>query len=200
MKSRSRLSRSFFARPSEIVARELLGTILHRKLDGEWLSGRIVETEAYASYDPASHSFRGKTPRNAVMFGEPGHAYVYFTYGMHFCFNVTCREEGVAEAVLIRGIEPLEGIEVMRKRRKLAKRDIDLANGPGKIGEAFGLARAQNGIDLVTSDELFVSHGVLVPDSQIGISTRVGIKVGVDYLWRFFVRENAFVSKGKPSE
>jgi DNA-3-methyladenine glycosylase len=200
MKSLSHLARSFYARPSEIVAKELLGTILHRKLGGEWLSGRIVETEAYASHDPASHSYRGKTPRNAVMFGEPGHAYVYFTYGMHFCFNVTCREEGVAEAVLIRGIEPLDGIEVMRKRRKLAKRNVDLANGPGKIGEAFGLGRTENGIDLVTSQDLFLSHGELPQDAQIGISSRVGISVGTEYLWRFFVQGNAFVSKGVPSK
>lgn len=193
------LTRSFYDRPSTEVARALLGMILVRELHGELVSGRIVETEAYASFDPASHSYRGKTPRNAVMFGEPGFSYVYFTYGMHYCFNVTCEKEGIAQAVLIRGIEPIEGIVTMQERRPKAKSVHDLTNGPGKIGAAFALTRKENGIDLVTSDELFVAKGEQIGEHEIGVSARIGISVGIEYDWRFFIKGNAFVSKAKPS-
>ena len=197
--SHKRITRSFYSRPSPVVAPELLGALLHRKLGAEVLVGRIVETEAYASYDPASHSFRGKTSRNAIMFGEAGFSYVYFTYGMHYCFNVSCEPEGIAQAVLIRALEPVSGIETMKKHRTKAKRDVDLANGPGKLCQALSMTRSENGIDLVTSDEVFLTEGSRVESDAIGVSSRVGISVGQEYPWRFFIKENAFVSSGRPS-
>ncbi len=194
-----RIPRSFYARPASIVAKELLGKHLHRIYDGEELVGRIVETEAYGVGDAACHAFRGKTPRNAVLFGEPGFSYVYFTYGMYHCFNVSCEEEHVAEAVLIRGIEPIKGIETMNRLRPQAKRERDLTNGPGKICQAFALDRGQNNLDLVANEELFLTFGDPVDSQAISTSTRIGITVAKEYEWRFYLTHSLFVSPGKPS-
>jgi DNA-3-methyladenine glycosylase len=194
-----RFSRKFYDRPASIVAKDLLGKHLHRIYDGEELIGRIVETEAYGVGDAACHAFRGKTPRNAVLFGEPGFSYVYFTYGMYHCFNVSCAEEHVAEAVLVRGIEPIAGIETMKRLRPQAKRERDLTNGPGKICQAFGLDRRDNNIDLESSEQLFITNGDRIPPDQILTSTRIGITVAKEYQWRFFVKDNLYVSPGKPS-
>jgi DNA-3-methyladenine glycosylase len=139
------------------------------------------------------------TPRNAVLFGEPGFSYVYFTYGMYYCFNVSTHEHGIAEAVLIRGLEPVQGIEKMRELRPTTKRDRDLTNGPGKLCQAFALTRDDNAIDLIESDELYITQGARQAVTDIGVSTRVGIKVAVDYPWRFFIKDNEYVSTGKPS-
>jgi len=194
-----RLPRAFYERGAVTVARELLGKYLHRVLPQGELVGKIVEVEAYTADDPACHAFRGKTPRNAVLFDDPGLAYIYFTYGMHHCFNVSTDAFGTAGAVLVRGIEPIKGIEEMRLRRKKIARDFDLTNGPGKICAAFALDRAQNGIDLVSSDEVFITQGLPVHESEIEISTRIGITVAVEFPWRFYVKSNPFVSRGKPS-
>ena len=195
----TRLARSFFARPARIVARELLGAELRRRIGETWLVGRIVETEAYGANDPASHGFRGRTPRTNVMFGPPGFSYIYFTYGMHHCFNVTCDEEGLAEAVLIRGIEPLEGIETMRKFRPGITLDRNLTNGPGKICQAFNLARTESGIDLLGDGEIILAQGKQVPSAEIVVTSRIGISLAKDEQWRFYIRGNRFVSPGKPS-
>src|ERR1044071_1598873 len=172
-----RFSRKFYQQDSVTVSKRLLGCYLHRVVDGEELIGRIVETEAYSCFDDeACHAFRGKTPRNAIMFEEGGFSYVYFTYGMHHCFNVTTNEEGIAEAVLIRALEPVQGIEMMRKLRKAKAnkiKDRDLTNGPGKLCQAMHLTRNQNGIDLIESDELFITQGKPLEANLLGTSTRI---------------------------
>jgi DNA-3-methyladenine glycosylase len=193
----SGLDRAFFERYSPTVARELLGFALVRKLEGERLSGTIVETEAYRGRrDPASHAYRGMTKRNEVMFGPAGHAYVYFTMGIHHCLNVTTEPAGTPAAVLIRALEPVEGIELMQRNRGV--KDIHrLAMGPGNLTKALGIGSEMNGEDLIFSRTLFLEKGK--PISEVGISSRVGISRGVSSKWRFFVRGNPSVSKGKPS-
>lgn len=193
-----KLPRSFYLRPTLIVAKELLGKLLIRKIGARLLIGKIVEVEAYlGEKDPASHTYRGKTKRNEVMFRQGGHLYVYFTYGMHFCANVVTRKEGVGEAVLIRAVEPVGGVEVMRKNRGFTRDGTDywnVTNGPAKLCEAFGIQREQNRIDLL-GDEIFIARGVVVPKSVIASSTRIGIKRATDRRWRFFVEGNRFVSR-----
>ena len=194
-----RFDRSFLERNVQTVARQLLGSYLHRILGTEELIGRIVEVEAYHQSDPASHSYHGITERNKIMFGEAGFSYVYFTYGMHFCMNVVTGFPGTGEAILFRALEPISGTKGMFRRRKKAKNERDLLSGPAKICEALGIKREQNGIDLITSDELFLTRGSLNTAEKIGVTTRVGISVGVDKDWRFFIQDNPFVSKGRPS-
>ena len=192
------LPRSFYARPSPEVAPDLLGRILVRRLpDGRRLSARIVETEAYQEGDPASHSYRGRTQRTEVMFGRPGHLYVYFTYGMHFCMNVVTGQDGEGSAVLLRAAEPVEGLEVMARRRTAADPRL-LCSGPARLCEALGVARAENGTDLVRGGELWVLPGEPVPSSRIGVTARVGIRRGMDRGWRFLVTGDPFVSRGRP--
>ena len=156
--------------------------------------GRIVEAEAYQEDDPASHSFRGLTPRTSVMFGPPGHLYVYFTYGMHFCMNVVTGRDGEGSAVLLRAVEPVQGIELMRDHRAVAD-DRLLCSGPGRLTQALRIGRAQNGTDLVTGDELFVSAGEPLPKSKVGEGPRVGIRVATDRPWRFHELGNPYVSR-----
>ena len=161
------------------------------------MAGVIVETEAYrGSRDPASHAYRGKTPRNEVMFGPPGHAYVYFTMGMHYCLNIATERLGVPAAVLLRAIQPLEGVGVMSRNR--GTDDIRrLGSGPGRLTEAMDIDRDFDGEDLVKSKRLFLVKGGAV--GPIGVSTRVGVSAGRSRRWRFFVRDSPFVSKGRPS-
>jgi len=155
--------------------------------------GRIVETEAYLEDDPASHSFRGKTKRNEVMFGSPGRAYIYFTYGMHHCFNVVTNIEGVGEAVLIRALEPISGIELMKKRRGIE--DVkNLCNGPAKLFVAMGISKEMNGLNL-ESGKLRIEQS----NDRFDIisSNRIGISQGSDLKYRFFIKGNEFVSASK---
>ena len=198
--STKRFTRKFYRQASPVVAQRLLGSYLHRVIDGVELVGKIVETEAYGGEDEACHAFRGMTPRNAIMFGDAGFSYVYFTYGMHHCFNVTTNEEGIGEAILIRAVEPITGIQAMRKFRPIALRDRDLANGPGKLCQAFGLSRVENGVDLIESEELFITQRPPLNAASICTSSRIGINVATHYPWRFFIEGNEFVSKGKPSK
>lgn len=181
------------------VAQEILGGYLVRHLNGDTLVGRIVEAEAYLHNDPACHAFRGLTPRTRVMFGDPGHGYIYFTYGMHHCFNVVTNEEGVGEAVLVRALEPVEGIEAMYALREKARRDTDLLSGPGKICQAFSLTRTESGVDLIESDAIYLEKGSLKKNEQAGVSARVGLTLAIDKPWRFFIKGNPYVSKGRPS-
>lgn len=188
------LPRSFYLRPTLTVARDLLGKILTRIDHGVQLSGRIVEVEAYLGLsDPAAHTFKGKTKRNQVMFLEGGHLYVYFTYGMHYCANVVTEAEGIGHACLIRAIEPLEGLEVMRARRKV-KRDVDLTNGPAKLCQALGIDLRMNGTDLL-GDEISIGDAPKINSALIGTSKRIGITKGAEHPWRFFMKGNAFVSR-----
>ena len=193
----ARLGRSFFARYSPKVAKELIGCRLVRVVDGTRLSGIVVETEAYrGSRDPASHAYRGKTTRNEVMFGPAGFAYVYFTMGAHFCLNVTTEEDGAPAAVLMRAVQPIEGTDEMRVNRGVAEL-TKVASGPGNLTKAFGIDRRLNGEDMVTSGQLFFEGGPKAAD--IGVSARVGVGAGKSYRWRFYAKGNPYVSKGRPS-
>jgi DNA-3-methyladenine glycosylase len=185
---------SFYRRPTLTVARELLGMIFARRVGGEILAGRIVEVEAYhEDGDEASHSFRGRTPRNAVMYRPGGCLYVYFTYGMHYCMNAVTEGEGVGAAVLIRAIEPLEGIDIMRRNRGVA-RLRDIASGPAKCCQAFAVGRAENGASL-RSPALRILDAEPIPDSEILYSPRIGIRRSVELDWRVSIRGSAFVSR-----
>ena len=181
-----RLPRAFFGVDSRELAPQLLNKLLVR---GDRVA-RIVEVEAYAgALDPASHAYRGRTARNATMFGPPGRLYVYFTYGMHFCANVVCGDDGEASAVLLRGLTPLTGVEEMRAARGPAARgDRDLCSGPGKLCQAFGLDRSFDGADLVTGDRgVEVADGGTPPPRDPGVSGRVGLSTAAEVPWRFFV-------------
>ena len=151
-------------------------------------AGRIVEVEAYrGERDPASHAYRGRTERNATMFGSPGHLYVYFSYGMHWCANAVCDEPGVAGAVLLRALAPLRGIDAMWSARPAARRDTDLCSGPAKLCQALGIDRELDGVDLVTGGGVsIVDDGVPPPDRPV-TGPRVGISVATEVHWRFSV-------------
>ncbi len=165
-----------------------------RRLPDGILIGRIVEAEAYQEDDPASHSFRGLTPRTDVMFGPPGHLYVYFTYGMHFCMNVVTGRNGEGSAVLLRALEPVQGIELMRKHRGV-NQDRLLCSGPARLTQAFRIGRAQNGIDLVSGKEMFVAAGRPVRRSHVGEGPRIGIRSATDRPWRLYEVGNPYVSR-----
>ena len=191
------LPREFYLGETQTVAQQLLGQKVVRRLaTGEILSGIIVETEAYLHDDPACHAYRGQTPRNATMFGVPGHAYVYFTYGMHMMLNLVCAPEGIAEAVLIRALEPTEGVETMRQNRGGILDTRQLTNGPGKLAQALALTRlAHNGLDLTDGEgELAVLPHAL-PPFEIVATTRIGITRGAEFPWRYYIRENSYVSR-----
>ncbi|RLI06143.1 DNA-3-methyladenine glycosylase [Candidatus Bathyarchaeota archaeon] len=188
------LPRSFYSRDTLTVAKELLGKYLVRQVGRKMVVGKIVEVEAYGgSDDPASHAYRGITPRNKLMFGEAGHAYIYFTYGNHYCLNVTTEKEGKPGAVLIRAIEPVKGIDLMKKHRKTSLEN--LTNGPGKLTQALKITKKQNGLDLTKKGELFICFPQNKEKIEIVSSRRIGIKVGTEKLWRFYIKNNPFVSK-----
>ena len=183
------LRRAFYARPTVEVARELLGKVL---VHGP-ASGIIVETEAYlGGEDLASHSARGLTGRTRVIFGPPGHAYVYFIYGMYECLNLVAEPDGRPGCVLIRALEPVAGIEIMRERRG-ARKDEELASGPGKLTLAMAITRAQNGAD-VTRGSLVVREPAERRRVEIAVTPRIGITRCADLLLRFVIRGNRFVS------
>jgi len=201
------LARSFYLRPTLLVARELLGKLLVRRINKRTLIGRIVEVEAYlGERDPASHAYRGETQRNSVMFREGGYLYVYFTYGMHFCCNVVTESAGIGRAVLLRALEPISGIETMAANRSIdidARRDHDaiisrrnreLTNGPAKLCQALAIARKENGTDLC-GDCIWISDGPNFRGHGIVRSRRIGIRVGTERLWRFYAKGNPFVSR-----
>jgi DNA-3-methyladenine glycosylase len=184
MPENKRLLRSFFARQTLTVARELLGTRLVRLENGARLSGLIVETEAYCGEaDQGCHAKAGRTPRTEVMYGPPGHAYVYFTYGMHWLFNTVTQAEGQPEAVLVRALLPLEGIEVMRSRRGGQPRRL-WADGPARLTQALGIGEQHNRLDLTAPDsELWLEAGLSIPESFVTTGPRVGLN-SVPEPWR----------------
>lgn len=190
------LGREFYHRDTIDVAKDLLGKIIVRVVRGKILSGMIVETEAYRSKDdPGSHAYRGMTERNRVMFGEVGRSYVYFTYGNHYCLNLVAKDDSTAAgAALIRAIEPLQGIELMRKFRKIS--DIyNLTSGPGKLTKALDITKHQNAVDVTKKGELYVTEGRRIDESQVIAASRIGINLGLDKKWRFLIKDNQFVSK-----
>jgi len=182
-----RLRRSFFARDVHAVARDLVGAILLLK----GIGGRIVEVEAYHHTDPAAHSYNGQTPRNAVMFGPPGYAYVYRSYGIHWCVNFVCEEDGSASAVLIRALEPTEGIAAMRRRRGIKDKRL-LCSGPGRVCEALGITGAHNGLALDQPPFALASRE---DDVTIAIGPRIGISKAADLPWRYGLEGSRFLSK-----
>jgi len=178
-----------------MVARDLLGKDLVRPTAAGYIVAKIVEVEAYrGSDDPASHAYRKKTPRNRLMFGKAGVAYVYFIYGNHYCLNVTAEGEDIPGAVLIRAIEIVEGLQVARMNRTI-RSAINLTNGPGKLTQALAITKAQNGLDLTLKGELFICHAGTVDDFEIVTDRRVGINAGREKPWRFYISGNKFVSK-----
>lgn len=190
-----RIPRSFFQRPTPVVARDLLGHILVHDSPEGTTAGIIVETEAYLRNDPASHSFRGPTARNASMFGPPGRAYVYLVYGMHRCLNVVTADPGVGEAVLLRALEPIEGLELMRLRRGNVA-DRDLCNGPGKLVQALGIERAHDGLDFARGPIGLRESRLPRPGrARVVRDVRVGITNGMDLPLRFYLRESPYVSR-----
>ena len=194
-----RVPRSFYIRGALAVARDLPGLYLFRRIGNTTLAGRIVEVEAYlGSRDPASHAYRGMTPRNEVMFRGGGHLYVYFTYGMHFCCNVVAGPEGSGLAVLLRAVEPVAGIDLMTRHRSTDGRRRalhDLCSGPGKLCQAFGIARGENGTDLC-GETIWIARGrKRATPRRIARSTRIGISSGKEHPWRFYLKESPFVSR-----
>lgn len=195
------LPRAFYERHTLSVARELLGQVLVRKTDEGTMTGRIVETEAYRGQDdPASHAYRGATPRNRVMFGHGGFAYVYYVYGFHYCLNATTELPGKAGAVLIRAVEPLEGLEQMLRNRSLAptSRLEDIASGPGKLTRAMNITSESNGGDLTGKGALYICESTPSEPFRSGASGRIGVKSAYRRPWRFFVVGNRFVSQARP--
>lgn len=189
------LPRTFYSQPTTDVARELIGKTLARRTAEGVTAGVIVEVEAYvAAVDPAAHAYRGLTRRNQSMFGPPGHAYVYFIYGMHVCLNVVTEPAGEAAAVLIRAVEPKEGLNLMRRRRGAHVSDRDLCRGPGRLCQAFAIGLDLDGTDLA-GPSLWIAH---TPEQgharQIAISPRIGITRATDLPWRFYVPGSRFVS------
>ena len=196
----SKLEKEFYCRNLLVVAKDLLGKILVKKNGKEILAGKIVEVEAYdGSTDQAAHSYGRITPRNKIMFEDGGFLYVYFTYGAHHCCNVVTGIKGKGTAVLIRAVEPVFGLKKIMINRfnktDLTQKEIhNLTSGPGKICQAFGLDRSYTGTDL-TKNKIFLLDMPKVKKSKIGISKRIGISKSVDLPWRFFIKDNSFLSR-----
>jgi DNA-3-methyladenine glycosylase len=193
------LSRDFYNRETEVVARDMLGTVLECETDDGVASGIIVETEAYlGEHDLACHAAAGRTARTEHLYGPPGIAYVYFIYGMYWCFNAVTREAGEPSAVLVRAVEPLDGIALMHKRRPRIKSETDLTNGPGKLSTALGIVGSMTGKPLQRKP-LVIREAEPIDDALVEITTRIGITKSADWPLRYTIRGNRFVSRGKLS-
>lgn len=188
------LGRDFYDRETEIVAREMLGTILVCRSAQGAASGMIVETEAYiGEHDPACHAAAGRTRRTDPLYGPPGISYVYFIYGVHWCFNAVTRAEGLASAVLVRAIEPVSAVALMRKRRGDKVKGVNLANGPGKLCAALGIDGSLNGVPLQRG-RLVIRAGEAIGDDKVLTTPRIGITKAADWPLRYAVRDNPWVS------
>ncbi len=192
-----RFDSAFYQQETLSLSEQLLGAYLvHDTSEGKTV-GRIVETEAYLHGDPACHAYRRQTPRNAAMFGPPGHVYVYQIYGLHHCVNIVTAPAGTGEAILIRALEPVEGLEIMRQRRPTATKPADLCKGPGRLVQAMGITRAMDGMSL-TSGSLYVLPAAAYPSFNHPFdtitTTRIGITQGADLPYRFYIADNRFVS------
>ena len=194
------LTRKFFHAPTIEIAKSLLGMELYtRDTRDQVCGGVIVEVEAYHSApsfgDEACHCFRGKTQRNEVMFLTGGHCYVYLIYGIHQCVNIVTEEEGIGAAVLIRAIAPFKGLEIIRSRREGTRNDMRLCSSPGNVSSALGITAHYNGLDLLSSNKIWIRQGSSSSPSEIETSTRVGISKAAHLPWRFFIRGHPAVSK-----
>jgi DNA-3-methyladenine glycosylase len=198
-KSRMKIKRNFYNRNTIKVARDLLGKFLVRKIGKKIISGKIVETESYVGpSDLASHASRGKTARTAPMFGPPGHAYIYLVYGLNYCFNIVTEKENYPAAVLIRAIEPTEGIDWMRRHRHAPKDERSISNGPGKLCQALKIDKTLNNFDLTDRALWLEDRGLKIKPSEIVSAKRIGVDYAGKYKnkpWRFYLRGNPFVSK-----
>jgi DNA-3-methyladenine glycosylase len=193
------LPRAFYERETEIVARELLGAVLECETDDGIASGIIVETEAYlGEHDLACHAAAGRTARTEALYGPPGTSYVYFIYGMYWCFNAVTRTEGLPSAVLVRALEPLAGTSLMHKRRPRIRNEVDLTNGPGKLCTALGIVGSMSGRSLQRKP-IVIREGETVHDKKVKVTTRIGITRSADWPLRWIVKGNRFVSRGKLS-
>jgi DNA-3-methyladenine glycosylase len=187
------ITRAFYARRPAVVARRLLGKVLVRKIGERTLAGRIVETEAYSSGDPASHAFRGRTERNRALFGEVGLAYIYFSHGLHHCLNVVAKRDMPAGGVLIRAMEPLQGIDLMRNFRGME--DVrKLARGPGNLTRALKIGMDFYGVDLTKRGPLFIADDGFA-DFKIVRTERIGVTEGREKLWRFVIKDSRFITR-----
>ena len=192
------LPRAFYERETEIVAREMLGTVLECETGAGIASGIIVETEAYlGEHDLACHAAAGRTARTEPLYGPPGTSYVYFIYGMYWCFNAVTRAEGLPSAVLVRGLEPLAGVDLMRKRRSRIRNEVDLTNGPGKLCAALGIDGSMSAKSLQRKP-LVIREGENIPDDKVEVTTRIGITQAAEWPLRFLVRDDPYVSKTPP--
>ena len=190
-----RLRRAFYRRHATELAKALIGKVLVHRVGDRAFAARIVETEAYVGeHDLACHAAAGRTARTEPLYGAPGIAYVYFIYGMYWCFNAVTRAENEPSAVLVRAIEPVEGMALMRRRRAKARRDVDLTNGPGKLCLALGIGREHNGARL-DRPPILVRGGESVADADVVVTPRIGITQSADWPLRYFIKDNAFVSK-----
>jgi DNA-3-methyladenine glycosylase len=197
------LAREFFDRPVLDVAPDLLGRVIEHRIlgsDDRPVAVRLTEVEAYDGQDdPGSHAFRGQTRRNAVMFGPPGHVYVYFTYGMHWCMNVVCGESGRASAVLLRGGTVVTGLPLAQARRPTARRPADLARGPARLASALGVTGADNGADGCDPDgHLRMFSGEPFPRAQVRAGPRTGVSGGAEHPWRYWIADDPSVSPYRP--
>ena len=189
------LPAAFYDRDTEHVSRDLLGCVLECSSPEGKTAGTIVETEAYiGEHDPACHAAAGRTTRTDPLYGRPGTAYVYFIYGMYWCVNAVTRAEGLPSAVLIRAVEPLAGVDLMRARRARVRSDRDLTNGPGKLCIALGIGPEHNGASLQRGP-LVIREGEAVDDRDVVIAPRIGIKKAADWPLRWYIRDNEFVSR-----
>lgn len=189
------LKRAFYERETEVVARELLGTILECRTEQGIASGIIVETEAYiGEEDPACHAAVGRTRRTEPLYGRPGSSYVYFIYGVHWCFNAVTRPEGLPSAVLVRALQPLDGVELMKERRGPKISAVNLTNGPGKLCAALGIDGSMNALSLQRG-ALVIREGESVPSSQIVTTTRIGITRAAEWPLRYYIAGNEWVSR-----
>jgi len=198
--SSKKLTKSFYRRELLKVAKDLLGKILVKSDGKNLFAGKIVEVEAYhGDFDEAAHSFKGITKRTQIMFEAGGYLYVYFTYGVHHCCNIVTGKKGQGTAVLIRAVEPVSGIDKMIRNRfkrkiKNEKEMVNLTNGPGKICQAFRINRNHSGIDL-NGNEIYVLNGQKINKNEIGTSRRIGITKSIDLPWRFFIKNNPYLSR-----
>lgn len=194
------INHQFFTQSTLTVARALLGQYLVREIDGQRLSGMIVETEAYIGLqDSASHASKGRTLRTEVMFGSPAHTYIYLVYGMHYLLNLVTEQENFPAAVLIRALEPLEGLDIMRTHRSPITQTVQLTNGPGKLCQALSIDKILNNWDVTLGQRLWLEPGNSLPDSAVSQGPRIGIAYAQpedrSAPWRFWVQDNRFVSR-----